>query len=435
MRILSLRILIFLLTAFFVGTSWAENLSDIRQNGGGNDAEVKQEGQANDHNSATIVQGGLVEPYSPDPLLPAVQLPAVAIGNLALINQVNHEFGGTPTPQTAIILQGAGPDDMNLAPGTYAIQDKLEAAIVYPPYANGFNKAKVDQGTAGAFGGANFSITVQNGNNSEAHTRQNSVSNEAGIVQTNTATVSGSNLNAFIDQNNDFGHDQALIVQTGTGMSASIEQTLAPTGGTHPSAGTDFSGGGDNSAEINQNSGGLDHSDFQARILQTGSFNNSASDPATINQTGNGSELKALIYQTGDDSLHASIDQDGELNTAAIFQVRGLGFSAMHDATIVQNFGSSNNDALVWQSGGATSHTADVTQSGGTGMATVYQTQEGVAGIATVNQGASILDNLNTALVVQGDTPAGFDPATDLDALLTPVTAVVGGSPPPLPFP
>jgi hypothetical protein len=420
MKLRSVRILIILLTALFAGTSWADNVvNTINQGGNNNGAAVIQPGVTNDNNEATILQGNLAAGNSEN--------------NLAQINQINNTPLSPLLSQNAIIVQGGGfldiainvPSDLRLL--GYIFDPAFPAL---PPLVNTNNKAVTDQGTNGT-GFTNFSLTVQNGNGNVAYTRQNTGLNAAGIIQ-GSAIFGGTNLNAYIEQGNSglfgVGLDFAKIVQHGLGHRASIEQTSNPFLGTRLPSVNLFGGG--NSAEIRQTN------DFSAnnsaRIVQTGFGNNSIFDPAKISQTGQ--DQRALIYQTGDGSTHASIEQGGGLNTAAIFQVQdgGLSSNATHSATIVQgpllNLATQNH-AIVWQSGAAASHSALVTQSDLAQTALVYQTQKSVSGDATVTQ----TNTLNLGVVVQGDKPLNlFEQATDpfLGQLLSPVEAGISGTPP-----
>jgi len=417
----------FLLTVLFATTSWAANVvNTINQGGDNNKAAVVQPGVLNDNNEATILQGNLLFGNSNS--------------NLAQINQINNTVSPVPS-QNAIILQGAGMLDLLINIPTSGIPPlliPLDPRVAFflfdlppvPPILDSVNnRAVTDQGTFGP-GFTNFSITAQNGSDNVAYTRQNTGLNIAGIIQ--GSFFGGTNLNAFIEQGNGLGigGDFAKLVQEGIGHRASIEQTSNPLLGTRLISLNFLSGA--NSAEIRQTN--PLSANNSARIVQTGFGNNNLLDPAKISQSGQ--DQRALIYQTGNGSTHASVVQGGGKNTAAILQLQDGGFSASatHSATIVQGPSlnlATLNHAIVLQTGSGASHKAEVTQSDLAQTGLVYQTQQNVSGDATLVQ----TNTNNLGVVVQGDKPLNlFTEATDpfLGQLLSPVEAGISGTPPAL---
>ncbi len=423
MKTLSVKANILLIATLLAGPSWADNVvNTITQGGSSNKAAVSQPGATNDNNEATILQS------------PVVGVLGGSSNNLAQINQVNNAPSG-PT-QNAVIFQGAGQLDLLNVPHNPGLPviplDSrftrfLDDIPIAPPPVNVNNRAVTEQGVSGS-GFANFSLTLQNGSDNVAYTRQDSGNNVAGIIQSGDLSAGANGMNAYINQDNSAGYDFAKIKQDGSSHKASIEQTSTPLGTT---LGGISSGGGWNSAEISQTGNGITSQNNEARIVQTGYGNNSESDPARISQTG--FEQRALIYQTGDDSVHASIEQGGGFNTAAIFQVKDGGLtSATHSADIKQGLasagGGSDAHAIVLQSGGHARHVATVEQSGSAQTALVYQTQTYVSDHATVTQA----DTNNLGIVVQGDAPLNLFRRGDigLDGLLSPIGAEVNPTTP-----
>lgn len=256
-------------------------------------------------------------------------------------------------------------------------------------------------------GTGNLHNIDQKGADSDATIEQNSDYNNATIVQGSKKSLTEHHDNsAFIVQGElgqgggGVGGNDAYIEQKGGWNLAGITQI--------PS---DYSDGVGNVARIKQsNFTGVTDNPHEALIYQSGNYNN-----AEIEQK-DGQGNHASIWQVGDGSVKAEIDQKGSNNHAVIFQCGsddcgpGGGLSR-HSAEIGQGDGNSTttgNYAVIYQQGSwvdleliVHGHTAKIEQGGFNNWAGIAQTQTGVEDQAFISQ-----DGMgNGAIGIQGQDP------------------------------